>query len=586
MLKLCRNILYLGLCLIACIGKAEGAGSHIDVINPATYNKILDYLLVSKSDVKYYKRAFNALAQNDYEEADNFLKKTENNIILGHVLAEKYLATDYPSKYEELKEWLEKYNDLPMASKIYNLAKRKAKKSDIKKLTKPKKMSEGSYIRGWKNDDIKHLSRTNQKYLLKQVSKFRKNLNQGKTKAARLVLEQKKFRMTAPDKYWDDMAASLAMKYFVDNYNTLAWNWATKAARRGTSGMASWVAGLTAWRQGKYKNAAKYFDKLASSKNDDEWLLSAGGYWGYRAYSKLKNQVKAKQMLKLASKYKHTFYGILAAFKLGEPLNYNWDAVAYLNNFDSYDYVYELLASPAIRRAVILIHAKRPDLAEQELRFGFNDMTDKQQEATIYMANQFGMHYLAIYACKNSRKIEENQSYDGVAYPIPRFIPVSGWRVDKALVLALVRQESSFRPEAQSPAGAQGLMQLMPNTAYHITKDKSFKKDNSLLLDAEYNLDLGQQYVDYLMSKPFIDGNLFYMMAAYNGGPSNMLKWKKEAKYKNDPLMFIEVIPSAETRIYIERVMANYWIYNFRFGLPNPTLQQVAEGKWPLLEQN
>ncbi len=100
------------------------------------------------------------------------------------------------------------------------------------------------------------------------------------------------------------------------------------------------------------------------------------------------------------------------------------------------------------------------------------------------------------------------------------------------------------------------------------------------------SIEIGQRYVNYLLNKPFIDGNLFYMMAAYNGGPSNLLRWEKTAKYDNDPLLFIEVIPSAETRIYIERVMANYWIYNVKFNLPNPTLQQVAEGHWPVLPRD
>ena len=562
---------------------AGAAECNIDIINPVTYNKILDYLLIDKSDVRNYKYAFSALEQNDFEEADNYLQKIDSNIIMGHVLAQKYLSPKYKTKYAELKEWLEEYNDLPMAGKIYKLA---VKKGGAKGLVKPKKQREAAYISGWKNEDIDHLNASDKKYIRQQVVKFRKNLNKGKTKIARQVLEQKRFRMKAPNKYWDDMAATLSMKYLVDNYLQLAFKWSSKAAARGTSGMGAWVAGLSSWQQKKYKTAAKYFDKLASSSNPDEWLVSAGGYWGYRAYEKLKNSVKAKQMLQKAAKYKHTFYGILAAYQLGEPMDYNWDAVTYLNNFDSYDYVYELLASPSIRRAVILLHAEQLDLAEQELRFGYNDMTDKQKEATIYIANQFGMHALAIYACNQSKNIEDNISYDGVAYPIPEFLPISGWKVDKALVLALVRQESSFRPEAQSPAGARGLMQLMPNTAYHITKDVSVKKNKNVLLDAEYNLELGQKYVNYLMEKSFIDGNLFYMMTAYNAGPGNLVKWKKQARYQDDPLTFIEVIPSAETRIYIERVMANYWIYNFRFGLSNPTIRQLAEGKWPTLDKN
>ena len=74
------------------------------------------------------------------------------------------------------------------------------------------------------------------------------------------------------------------------------------------------------------------------------------------------------------------------------------------------------------------------------------------------------------------------------------------------------------------------------------------------------------------------------MLTAYNGGPGNLLKWKNNARFYNDPLLFIEVIPSAETRIYIERVMANYWIYNMRFGNKNHTLEQLAEGKWPTID--
>ena len=231
---------------------AEAAECNIDIINPVTYNKILDYLLIDKSDVRNYKYAFSALEQNDFEEADNYLQKIDSNIIMGHVLAQKYLSPKYKTKYAELKEWLEEYNDLPMAGKIYKLA---VKKGGAKGLVKPKKQREASYISGWKNEDIDHLNASDKKYIRQQVVKFRKNLNKGKTKIARQVLEQKRFRMKAPDKYWDDMAATLSMKYLVDNYLQLAFKWSSKAAARGTSGMGAWVAGLSSWQQKKYKTA-------------------------------------------------------------------------------------------------------------------------------------------------------------------------------------------------------------------------------------------------------------------------------------------------------------------------------------------
>lgn len=99
---------------------------------------------------------------------------------------------------------------------------------------------------------------------------------------------------------------------------------------------------------------------------------------------------------------------------------------------------------------------------------------------------------------------------------------------------------------------------------------------------------MGQKYLEYLLNKPYIGGNLFYMLAAYNAGPGNLVKWMKTMRYQNDPLLFIEVIPARQTRLYIERVMANYWIYSMQLGLPGGerTLQAAADGKFPLLEED
>ena len=164
--------------------------------------------------------------------------------------------------------------------------------------------------------------------------------------------------------------------------------------------------------------------------------------------------------------------------------------------------------------------------------------------------------------------------------------PEKGWRLNQSLLLAVARQESSFSPHASSPAGAKGLLQLLPNTAYHITKDKSLRRDCRPLYKAEYNLELGQQYIEYLLDKPFINGNLFYMLVAYNAGPGNLYKWLKTIKDNNDPLLFIELVPSRETRLYIERVMANYWIYQIRLQEKNQTLKDVIRGKWPMLKRS
>ena len=73
------------------------------------------------------------------------------------------------------------------------------------------------------------------------------------------------------------------------------------------------------------------------------------------------------------------------------------------------------------------------------------------------------------------------------------------------------------------------------------------------------------------------------MLVAYNAGPGNLYKWLKTIKDNNDPLLFIELVPSRETRLYIERVMANYWIYQMRLGENPQTLQEVSQNTWPML---
>lgn len=551
-------------------------------IDERGYSQILSYLYVSKDDVTTYKKIFRAIKKEDFYTADKLIKDLDNDILMGHVLAEKYLSKTYKSKYIELKIWLEKYADLPQADRIYRVAARKGPAEDLvkpDKIAKPRISSPYS----WFNNPYNELSPQNQNYIRGKVTAFRQYINKGKTKAARAILEDKKFRMTIPDREYDAMSATLATVYFLDNEDKLALGWVEKAVRRSNDASAAWIGGLAAWRLGEYKNAAYYFGKLGRITDNDEWLVSAGAYWAYRANLKLKNKVEANKWLKIAAKYKRTFYGILANYKLGTPLDYNWSGASYLNDFSNYEYINELLASSAIRRAVILIHAKNPELAEMELRADYPNMTEKQKEATMYIANQYQMHALCIMISTKLKKDEESIFYDRVAYPTPVWKPKSGWKLNRALVLALVRQESAFMPKAGSGAGAKGLMQLMPNTAVHITKDKSLRNNHAPLLDASYNLDMGQRYVNYLLEKPFIDGNLFFLATAYNAGPGNLVKWQKKMDYDNDPLLFIEAVPARETRIYIERVMANFWVYSAKFDKPHKSLEQLANDEWPML---
>ena len=149
--------------------------------------------------------------------------------------------------------------------------------------------------------------------------------------------------------------------------------------------------------------------------------------------------------------------------------------------------------------------------------------------------------------------------------------------------MAIGRQESGFNPKAKSPRGARGLMQLMPGTASFVARDRRYRgSKRKALLDPGTNITLGQRYIDILLTDKVIRGELFRMVTALNAGPGNLIKWNRKVKHNNDPLLFIESLPSKETRIFVERVVANYWIYRSRFNQSTNTLGELAAGNWPI----
>lgn len=552
------------------------------LLTQGVHSKIQKTIQISRSDINLYKNIFKNIEKEDILSAQKLAKKIDNPILMGHVLAQIYLSKTYQSTPRELKAWLKKYSDYPQARTIYHLAVSKAGKNAVENPWGEKYMPIYSPY-SWFNNQYEDLSDEKRKYLRQQVSQFRRLINKGQTKAAKKLLENYKFRMTIPNREYDAMSVTLAMVYLFDNENKLAWQWVQKAANRSHDSMAYWIGGLAAWRLKNYQNSASFFARLGAKTDSDEWLVAAGRYWAYRAYKKAKNNKSAQKWLRAAALYKRTFYGMLAAYQLGEPWNFNWEGSSFLNDYSQNGYIDKLLESPVIRRVLLLLQINHKKLAEKEIRYAYKNMTKHQKEALLFIAQQYQMHPVAILLANDIKDNEGGWFYDEAAYPLPDWKPRGGWKVDKAFVWALVRQESAFFPKANSRAGAKGLMQLMPATAFHITKNPHIKKDNTVLFKSDYNLMLGQQYVAYLAEKPFINKNMFFVITAYNAGPGNLYKWLKRVQYNDDPLLFIEVIPSRETRIYIERVMANYWMYEARFGRKHKSLDALLKGQWPKL---
>jgi soluble lytic murein transglycosylase-like protein len=185
----------------------------------------------------------------------------------------------------------------------------------------------------------------------------------------------------------------------------------------------------------------------------------------------------------------------------------------------------------------------------------------------------------------------DGHARDFARYPVPNWQPEGGFRIDPMLMFSLMRQESGFRSSAVSSYGALGPMQLMPQTAFLMQKKMNggtlSATDAAMDNVAEpiLNITLGQHYVEHLLSNELVEGNLFYLLAAYNAGPGRLQEWKARMGQSDDPLLFVESIPYAQTRNYVMQVMTNYWIYSELLGTPNRSVYALLHGQWPSYEQ-
>jgi len=173
---------------------------------------------------------------------------------------------------------------------------------------------------------------------------------------------------------------------------------------------------------------------------------------------------------------------------------------------------------------------------------------------------------LAIMVAKTAR----SKGVDLIEYLYPmREIPV-GTGPEAALVLAVIRQESAFEVKASSSAGALGLMQLMPPTAKHVAKGLKIRYKKELLTkDPDYNIRLGRSYLQELLDS--YGQSYVLAIAAYNAGPDRVDSWISQfgdpRDYGTDVVDWVESIPFAETRNYVQRVLENLQVYRHRLGI-------------------
>lgn len=538
---------------------------------PAGASTLPDVL--SSADERRYAEIFALQDEAGWRAADRLIGALDDEILLGHVLAQRYLypdSSEYRSKFEELARWMEAYPDLPDARRIYRLAKRRQPRG-AKAPRKPAARLHHSAAPAETIDRAGHRPAGGAANRILREVRSLVRLDR-LTLATRYVARNRK---TLGALGYDLARTRIAAGWFFYGDAGKAFDMARAAAKRSGARLpyAHWIAGLSAFRLERYDAASRHFAAVADSAEVGGEDRAAGAFWAARAGLLGGKPERVSSLLESAAREPRTFYGALARRWLGGDTPFDWRGEALRRE------ELELVTGrKGGRRALALLQVGRFARADRELRFMIDGNDSEITEAVASVAE---IARLPMASLRAAMALLPDRMRARALYPVPSWRPRDGFSVDRALIFALMRQESAFHARARSRAGARGLMQLMPGTASYVEKRRFRGPAQDLLYDPVLNLSVGQKYVRYLLEDEHIGGDLLLMAAAYNGGPGNLRKWKKKARYE-DPLMFIESMPARETRIFVERVLSNLWMYRERFGEPAPSLDALAANLHPL----
>ena len=533
---------------------------------------------LSPSDASRVRRIFIAQTRGDMATATRETNELESNLLLGHILADRYLGQYHTSTSAELSDWLNRFGDQPDATAIQLLLVRKLPKGSAV----PPAPRSGALVSAAPAAMVHHTDDADGVDTIpvqRNPMLDRKILglaNAGNDAAAVRVIDTSRDLTPA---YRTLLRADVARVLFTQNSDARALDIARAGLERTPAdqqvALAGLMAGLAAWRLDLPDLAAEYFVAAARAPVASVAQHAAAAFWAARATRRIGDPIASAYWLRQAATQPRTLHGLLARRALRMTAGVGAD-----RNLLTQADVDAIASTPHGLRAFALLQVGQPDRAEAELRMLWPDAKSDPAfgRALRLVASSAGLVDLAAQLAALSEADDNHQRAD-LDLPMPALHPDGGFRIDPALVYALTRLESDFDSAAISPSGARGLMQIMPNTAQFITGDSSL--GGARLHDASFNLALGQRYFAYLATQDGVDGDLIRVLASYNAGPGSFAKWSGTIRDNNDPLLFMEAIPNPETRAFVRHALTYAWIYAARLGRPAPGLDALVAGEFP-----
>lgn len=525
--------------------------------------------LLTQDERNFYTQAFAAIDRSDWKQVQALLATKPDGPLHAVLKAQYYLAAGSPKvEAPALSELLTQAPDLPWADQVGRLALKRgltalpalpapqefATLPRLPARNRPRTTADGTMpdsIAAAINDKIKYDDPDGAKLLLDGVDATL-------SPAARAEWRQK-----------------VGWSFYIEGRDADA----RRVALTATEGTGAWVAealwtaGLASWRSNDNAAAAESFEKAARVAENSE-LTAAAWYWASRAYLRGHEPQKVSPALRNAARIKDSLYGMIAA----EALGLRAPQAQATADFSSDDWQ-SLRNIANVRSAVALAEIGEDSLADEVLRYQARIGDPTHYAPLSRLAREIGLPGTQLWMAYNAPV--GARADESARFPAPKWTPATGWQVDPALVFAHTLQESVFRPTVVSPAGARGLMQIMPAAARDHAGELGVSGTASDLNRPTVNLAFGQAHLRTLSQMNATGGLLPKVIAAYNAGPLPVDRWNTQIRDNGDPLLWMESIPYWETRGYVATVLRNYWMYEKQAGGPSESRIGLAQGMWP-----
>lgn len=291
-----------------------------------------------------------------------------------------------------------------------------------------------------------------------------------------------------------------------------------------------------------------------AAMSDTQRGLTRWRYWAARAAERTGEPKLARQLYE-STLPDDNYYSIAASSRLGQPMAPHPERLV----IDEAQ-LKEIEQLPALVRARELFRCEMRDLANQEWAYGFERLPETARPQAAQLASRWGWHDQAITTAAQQRLFFDYT----LLYPQPfdRQVRAAAQlsNLPPELIYSVMRQESLYRSDAVSSAGARGLLQLLPETARRTAnawKQPRPKPDS--LFDPDVAIVLGAAHLRELIDR--FGGQTVAALAAYNAGPNAAARWMPSQPVEAD--VWIENIPYNETRTYVQRILWHNLVFNW-----------------------